>query len=179
MGYNWKKRHNHSSNTFQLPLFRRCIAGLSETTHGKVMDEYLKGTTQESKSLLKSRARHEKFYNGSSLVSVLEVLKRLMNITDDDDFESFSHKLAGKHPVTNTAVEEVNSKATNSPRDYEESMIPDDLISSLLLRRMFSPALSCFDYDSDGWRYWREILLSSWFTGTRLLKKSYRRWTWV
>lgn len=122
--------------------------------HGDVMNEYLKGTTQETKSYLKSRAKHTTFYLGSSLVTVLEVLKRIMTIDDDDDFDSFAHKLSSRHAVVRLAVEEVNSKvAGESPREYEESMLPDDLISSLILRRMLSPALACFDYDSDDWRY--------------------------
>lgn len=127
--------------------------------HGDVMNEYLEGTTQETKNYLRSRAKHTTFYLGSSLVTVLEVLKRIMGISgnsddDNNDFETFAHKLSSKHAVIRLAVEEVNSKiAGESPREYEESMLPDDLISSLILRRMLSPALACFDYDSDEWRY--------------------------
>ena len=120
------------------------------------MKTYLKETTQDTKSYLKTRAKHSKFYCGSSLVSVLDVLKRLMNLThdEDEDFDSLSYKIAARHPVAKTALEELNSKGTaSSPRDYEDSMIPEELLSTLLLRRMFSPALAGFDYDSDEFRY--------------------------
>ena len=130
----------------------RCIAGLVKTTEGEEMEKYIKDTVQDSTSYFKSRARSAKFYHGVSLVSFLDVLKRVMSISPEDDFEPFSYKLASKHPILKTAIEEMNNKSSSSPP--EEAMFSENqLISSLLLRRMFSPALSFFDYDDDGWRY--------------------------
>ena len=134
-------------------LLKRCIAGLVKTTQGEEMEKYIKDTAQDNTTYCKSRARNAKFYHGVSLVSFLDVLKRVMSISPEDEFEPFSYKLASKHPILKTAIEEVNNKSSSSPP--EEAMFSENqLISSLLLRRMFSPALSFFDYDDDdGWRY--------------------------
>ena len=114
------------------------------------MKKYIQESVQDSAVDCKVRAKNTKFYCGASLVSFLEVLKRLMNISSDDDFESFAHKFSSTHAITRTAIEELNNKGSSSPQ--EERMLSEDhIISSLLLRRMFSPALSFFQYDDEDW----------------------------
>ena len=113
----------------------------------------MKETREDSAGHCKMRAKRATFYCGSTLVAFLNVVKRLMGISQDDDFEPFSYKLASKHPVTKAAVEEVNNKDGNSSADESSVYTENQLISSLLLRRMFSPAMSFFDCDEDSWRY--------------------------
>jgi hypothetical protein len=118
------------------------------------MEKYLKDSVQDSAAYCKSRAKNAKFYSGATMVSFLEVLKRLMRLSPEDDFEPFSYKLASRHPILKTAFEEVTNKTSDTSNPREEVMFSENqLISSLLLRRMFSPSLSFFDYDEDGWRY--------------------------
>ena len=117
------------------------------------MEKYIKESREDNAGHCKARAKNATFYCGASLVSFLGVIKRLMSISQDDDFEPFSYKLASRHPITRAAVDEVNNKGANSSPDESSVFTENQLISSLLLRRMFSPALSFFDCDEDTWRY--------------------------
>lgn len=114
------------------------------------MEKFIKDSINEKPSYCKTRVKNTKFYSGASLVNFLEVIKRLMSISQEDEFEPFSYKLASRHAITRVAIEELNNKVASSPVE-EPTFSENQLISSLLLRRMFSPAFACFDYDSDSW----------------------------
>ena len=115
------------------------------------MERYLKDTSREDESYLKLRSKNASFYSGASLVSVLEVLKRLMSISEENDFEPFSYNLAAKHPIAKIAIEELDKSPSTSPSS--ESVFRNRLLSTLLLQRMFSPSTRYLDYDSDEWYY--------------------------
>ena len=129
----------------------RCIAGLVETTKGEEMDKFIKESPNENPGYYKGRVKNATFYRGHTLLSFLEVLKRLMSISQDDDFEPFSYKLASRHPVTRTAIDELNNKGNSSPSE-ESTMSERRLTAShlLMLRGMLGSTF--FDLD-DTWMY--------------------------
>ncbi|XP_028406963.1 uncharacterized protein LOC114529377 isoform X2 [Dendronephthya gigantea] len=133
-------------------LLKRCIAGLVAITQGDDMEKFIKDSLHDNPGYCKTRAKNAKFYCGSTLVNFLEVLKRLMSISQEDDFEPFSYRLASRHAITKAGIDELENKVASSPVE-EPAFSENQLISSLLLRRMFSPAFACFDYDSDNWMY--------------------------
>lgn len=130
----------------------RCVTGLIAITQGEEMDKYIKESPQEKGGHYKVRVKNAKFYGGATLLLFLEVVKRLTNISQEEDFEPLSYKLAARHPITRVAIEELGNKVLNSTQN-ERRFSDNRLISSLLLRRMFAPSLSFFDYDDDNWHY--------------------------
>lgn len=131
------------NNTY---VFIRCINGLRAQTENNEMTRFIKETAHEGEGYCRTRARNANFYYETSLVTFLQVLKRLMNIGNNgDEFETFSCKLAARHPITRIAIDEIKNKGSN-----EEKQRHHQLVSSLLLQRMFNDTVS-FGYEDDLW----------------------------